>query len=126
MPKPLPANITLTTRQALPRDVPFIASILASAPDDGSVYQYPTYFEYPDEWKQLHMEWLGPGMYDPTQLIRIAVVRREGEDETVVGFSSWGKRVLDGNSGKTKAGNVWQSWGEGMFALPTCPDESRH
>ncbi|KAK0611774.1 hypothetical protein B0T14DRAFT_571638 [Immersiella caudata] len=114
MPKPLPSNLTLITRQALRRDVPSIASLLASAPDDGSVYQYPTYFDYPKEWKQLHMGWLGPEVHDPTTLIRVAVVREEGGDETVVGFSSWGGKVLDGDSGKTKGGNIWANWGEAL------------
>ncbi|KAK4445560.1 acyl-n-acyltransferase [Podospora aff. communis PSN243] len=124
MPKPLPAHLTLTTRRALPRDVPSIATILASAPDDGSVYQYPTYFEHPEEWKQLHREWLGPDMYNPTHLMRVAVVRQEGsEDETIVGFSSWGKRVPDGHSGKTKAGNIWESWGEVIDLTPPAAAE---
>ncbi|KAK0649010.1 hypothetical protein B0T16DRAFT_409265 [Cercophora newfieldiana] len=99
MPKPLPAG--LKTRQALPSDTPSIASLLACNPDDGSIYQYPRYLEYPSEWQKLHMGWLRSAVHDPTNLVREAVLPHpQNEEDIVVGFSSWLKRETHPDAGE--------------------------
>ncbi|KAK9424832.1 putative Acyl-n-acyltransferase [Seiridium unicorne] len=75
-------------RQARFSDVESLAQLLVLTLDDGSEYRYPHIQNYPDKMHALHCRWLYPTIRDPQVLIRVAIIRANGEDE-VVGFSSW-------------------------------------
>ncbi len=109
MPKPLPPG--LVVRQARPDDIPSLAQLLVSAPDDGTLYQFPHVTEYPDEMYNLHLGWLRPAIHEPTSLIRVAVVPGQPDKRALgVGFSSWTKRQLDNSgSGKTQPTGLAQT-----------------
>ena len=76
-------------RTARADDVESIVDLLASAPDDATLYQYPNLAEHPDALRPTHRAWVRKLLQDPTSLIRIAVLG----DNAVVGFSSWVRRA---------------------------------
>jgi hypothetical protein len=114
MPKPLPPGLSI--RQALPQDIFSIASLLASAPDDGTIYTYSSILDRPNEWQKLHIFWLRPAIYDPTSVIRVAILPQDGED-VVVGFSSWAKREATPlREGKTRIVEIGKTnWADCMY-----------
>ncbi len=118
MPKPLPEG--LVVRQARPGDIPSLAQLLVSAPDDGTLYQFPHVMEYPEEMYDLHVGWLRPAIHEPTSLIRVAVLQGPGRRQRVIGFSSWAKREVDSRTpGSTRPANLAQTtWMDGTFAAP--------
>jgi len=92
----LPPNVTVRPLRA--GDIASLADLLAAAPDDGSLYQFPHILSYPGEMRRLHRGWLRPTLYDPTTLIRIAVLSAEEQGDKIIGFSSWQKREADETS----------------------------
>ena len=118
MPNPLPP--TLTSRNALLHDVPSLASLLVSSPDDGTLYQFPNVLDYPEEMHKLHMSWLRPEIRSPTTLIRVAVLPQDGGEDVVVGFSSWMKREMDpeaeGSTRVVEIGRVNWADSDGMYS----------
>jgi hypothetical protein len=94
-------------RQATVVDIEPLAALLATSPDDGSLYRFPHILEHPEEMRVAHMEWLRPALCDSTTMIMVVV--QEGDDKhSIFGFSSWQKHVLDPESGHTKPAHLWQ------------------
>ncbi|KAK1759917.1 acyl-n-acyltransferase [Echria macrotheca] len=109
--------MSITTRQALPSDIPAVAALLAASPDDGSLYQFPniTRPEHQAGMRRAQAGWITSLVRgaDRTTLVRVAVLGQDSGPEKVVGFSSWQKRELypttapdkgdgDGNGGKAE------------------------
>ncbi len=118
MPKPLPEGLVF--RQARPEDIPSLAQLLVSAPDDGTLYQFPHVMEYAEEMYDLHVGWLRPAIHEPASLIRVAVIPSPGRWQRVVGFSSWTKREVDSQTpGKSRPAKLAQTtWMDGTFVTP--------
>ncbi|KAK8016733.1 acyl-CoA N-acyltransferase [Apiospora rasikravindrae] len=79
----------LEIRSAQPGDITSIVDLLASAPDDAALYQYPNLLDHPDALRPMHRAWVRELLQDPTSLTRIAVL----DGNVVVGFSSWVRRA---------------------------------
>jgi ribosomal protein S18 acetylase RimI-like enzyme len=97
---------TVSVRELKQEDIPSLAALLTSAPDDGTLYSFPNILKHPEEMCRAHINWLRPALYDYTTLIRVAVVSKDNQHGTkVVGFSSWMRMEPDSdNPGKTRPG----------------------
>lgn len=94
-------------RQATMLDLEPLAALLAVTPDDGALYRFPHILEHPEEMRAAHAKWLRPALCDPTTLIMVAIQSSFGKD-SIVGFSSWQKKVRDSASGRTAPARLWQ------------------
>ncbi|KAK8131960.1 hypothetical protein PG999_000133 [Apiospora kogelbergensis] len=79
----------IEVRTARVDDIESIVDLLVSAPDDATLYQYPSLAEHPDALRPTHRTWVRNLLQDPTSLTRLAVL---GNND-VVGFSSWVRRA---------------------------------
>lgn len=102
MPKPLPEGLRI--RQLSPRDIPALAKLLASTPDDGSLYSFPNVLEYVDEMAKSHLGWLPNSLRSKETLMRVAVIAGPAPgDDKLIGFSSWSMAEVDKETGKQRS-----------------------
>jgi N-acetylglutamate synthase-like GNAT family acetyltransferase len=88
MPKPLPHSLSI--RELKQEDIPSLLDLLASAPDDGTLYRYPGYATYSQDMRGASARWLWHSVYDCNTLTRVAVIPSEkGQSTKAIGFSSW-------------------------------------
>jgi hypothetical protein len=93
MPKSLPSG--LIVRELKQDDIPSLAELFISAPDDGQLYQVPDFYENTEGAFRIYVRWLRSLILDRTVLCRIAVIPVDHERDKIVGFSSWLRREPD-------------------------------
>ena len=93
MPKPLPSG--LVVRELKQEDIPYLAELFISAPDDGQLYQVPDFYEKTEYAFRNQVRWLRNEILDPTVLNRIATIPIDQKRDKIVGFSSWLRKEPD-------------------------------
>lgn len=82
--------VGITQRLAVPEDIPDIARLLCSSPDDATLWQWPS---TATDWRWMYcrmLAWCAGCFLDDTKMVRVAV---DSSSDEIVGVSIWLKRT---------------------------------